>query len=233
MGFYDGPITINNGLLLSLDAADKNSYPGSGTIWNDLSGNGNNATLFNTPTFNSGNGGHIVFNGTNQYASVSNSATLNRGGGSFTGEVWLAVASSKATERLIFEYNTWSNTGTYQLTALNATTPNITFPEANTAGKNLGPTYSTLSSNVWIHLVGQFDTTNNVFNMYANGVSLGQTTAVTQEIGNVTSTLYIMSRGGSSLFMDAKLAVLKIYSYVLSPSEVLQNYNAQKSRFGL
>jgi hypothetical protein len=53
---------VTNGLVLSLDAADKNSYPGSGTVWSDLSGNNNNNTLVATPTFSSANGGSLVFN---------------------------------------------------------------------------------------------------------------------------------------------------------------------------
>ena len=51
MGFFDGPKVVTNGLVLSLDAADKNSYPGSGTVWNDLSQNANSGTLTNGPTY--------------------------------------------------------------------------------------------------------------------------------------------------------------------------------------
>ena len=61
---------INNGLVLSLDAADKNSYPGSGTVWSDLSGNNNTGSLINTPTFSNINGGSFLFNGTNQSVSL-------------------------------------------------------------------------------------------------------------------------------------------------------------------
>ena len=71
MAFGNGPRIVTNGLVLSLDAADRNSYPGSGTTWRDMSGNGNNGTLTNGPTFSSANGGSIVFDGTNDYATTN------------------------------------------------------------------------------------------------------------------------------------------------------------------
>lgn len=65
MATNGGPNIIQNGLVFALDAANKKSYPGSGTTWKDLSGNGNDGTLTNGPTFDSGNGGSIVLDGTN------------------------------------------------------------------------------------------------------------------------------------------------------------------------
>ena len=62
---------ITDGLVIALDAANTKSYPGSGTTWSDLSGNSNNGTLTNGPTFNSGNGGSIVFDGTNDYINTT------------------------------------------------------------------------------------------------------------------------------------------------------------------
>ena len=66
---FTGPNIIKDGLVLTLDASSQRSYPGSGTTWYDLSGNGNNGTLTNGPTFDSGNGGSIVFDGTNDYVN--------------------------------------------------------------------------------------------------------------------------------------------------------------------
>jgi hypothetical protein len=62
---------VTNGLVLALDAADKNSYPGSGTTWRDMSGNNSNSTLTNSPTFNSANGGSIVFDGVDDYTTTT------------------------------------------------------------------------------------------------------------------------------------------------------------------
>ena len=67
MALGHGPTVVTNGLVLALDAADRNSYPGSGTAWTDISGRGNTGTLTNGPTYSSANGGSIVFDGTNDY----------------------------------------------------------------------------------------------------------------------------------------------------------------------
>ena len=70
-----GPDVVDTGLVLVLDAADKLSYPGSGTAWKDLSGNNNTGTLTNGPTFSAANMGRIVFDGTNDYISFGNNGS--------------------------------------------------------------------------------------------------------------------------------------------------------------
>jgi len=71
MAFSYSPKIATDGLVLCLDAANNRSYPGSGTAWTDLSRGGNNGALTNGPTFNSANGGSIVFDGTNDYVQVT------------------------------------------------------------------------------------------------------------------------------------------------------------------
>ncbi len=73
---YYGNI-VKDGLVLLLDAAKKDSYPGSGTLWRDVSGNGNNGTLTNGPIFNSNNGGSVVFDGSNDYVPLTTSNLLS------------------------------------------------------------------------------------------------------------------------------------------------------------
>jgi hypothetical protein len=88
IAYYGGIVT--NGLVLALDAAKKDSYPGSGTLWRDISGNGNNGTLTNGPTFNSGNGGSIVFDGVNDYVQYETSLDpYISGNRDFTIELWV------------------------------------------------------------------------------------------------------------------------------------------------
>jgi len=73
---YFSPRIVTGGLVLALDAADKNSYVGSGTTWKDLSGNANNGTLTNGPTFSNVNGGVIVLDGTDDYVSLTSTDSL-------------------------------------------------------------------------------------------------------------------------------------------------------------
>ena len=91
MAFGNGPRIITNGLVLALDAADRNSYVSGSTTWTDLSGNGRNATLTNGPTFNSENGGCIVFDGVDDYAlsSLSVNSITN-----VTIQCWVNISST-------------------------------------------------------------------------------------------------------------------------------------------
>ena len=98
MGFSRGPKIVTNGLVLTLDAGSKKSYSGSGTTWKDLSGNGNTGTLVNGPTFNSANGGSIVFDGSNDTVSTLNN-TLFESEGAVS--LWFSRASDNSTQRLI------------------------------------------------------------------------------------------------------------------------------------
>lgn len=233
MSVSGGPDIVENGLVLCLDAGNIKSYPGSGIIWRDLSGNRNDAALNNGPTFNSANGGHLVFDGTNDYAGITSASTLNMGGKSFTADIWIAVSTSSGSERIIFEYNVWSTQGTYQVTTQSGNQIVVNFINAQAGGKALYYTYTPFTTGIWTNVVGQFDTVNNTISTYINGSMVAQNTAVTQEIGSAVSSLHICSRGGGSLFLPCKMASLKIYNTALSATEILQNYNATKGRFRL
>ena len=69
MGLSHSPNIVTDVLVLCLDAANRRSYPGSGNSWLDLSGNGNNGTLTNGPTYSSANGGSLVFDGVDDYVN--------------------------------------------------------------------------------------------------------------------------------------------------------------------
>lgn len=92
MSIYGGPDIITNGLVLHLDAANSKSYPLSGTVWNDLSGNNNHATLTNGPTYSSSNNGNILFDGVNDYGTIQYNSILN-----FSGNVPMTICIVKKT----------------------------------------------------------------------------------------------------------------------------------------
>ncbi len=88
MAHFHSPRIITDGLVLALDAANQKSYPGSGTTWSDLSGNGNNGTLTNGPTFDSGNNGSIIFDGVDDYITTGTTPSQLQGNPSFTVSGW-------------------------------------------------------------------------------------------------------------------------------------------------
>jgi len=91
---FTGPNISTSGLVLALDAANTKSYPGSGTTWTDMSGNNNNGTLTNGPTFNSANGGSIVFDGSNDFVTLGNQSVLGFTNGIFSVEAWVYIPNS-------------------------------------------------------------------------------------------------------------------------------------------
>ena len=124
-----GPSIITQGLVLALDAADRNSYPGSGTTWTDLSGNGNTGTLTNGPTYNSANGGSIVFDGSNDYVNFSYNSSLNIGGLNITLSSWVrptSLVNLNAGGGIIVR-DSGSNNGLYEILLLQNASKNWVF----------------------------------------------------------------------------------------------------------
>ena len=228
-----GPRIVTDGLVLCLDAADNNSYPGSGTTWTDLSGNGNNGTLNNGPTFSSANRGSIVFDGTNDWISVTRNSSLSPTSAiteeamifrtSTSDQVFIGLQYGSSTEN---SYALWYEGGAVRVLI------------RNSSGMVIVTYTVTLSLNTWYHLIHTYDGTNQ--KIYING-ELKQTTATTGSIvydaNNTVITLgadnNLGYNTGQVAYMNGRISMVKIYNRALSASEVLQNYNAIKGRFGL
>ena len=116
MSLFHSPRIVTDGLVLCLDAGNTKSYPGSGTTWTDLSGRRNNGTLTNGPTFDSANGGSIVFDGTNDTVSIPASANQVFGTGDYTLEWWSKTSDTDggyALSAADFLNITWSGSTLY------------------------------------------------------------------------------------------------------------------------
>jgi len=226
MATIGGYNIVTDGLVLSLDAANPKSYPRSGTTWRDLSGNGNNGSLVNGPTFNSGNGGSIVFDSANDYVNfnlinLSNIFTINIVAKAATGsgtnvllcpssnnvDNWIAIANSK-TQMYFTEFADFNNV------AFN------------------GNTTIDTSNNVWYSFTATCNV--NTASLYVNGNFDGSTT-VGFNIGAWSGSNSSIGRraGGGASYFSGSIALVQAYNRVLSAQEILQNYNAQKGRFGL
>lgn len=232
MSYSNGPKIVTNGLVLYLDAGNSKSYPGSGTAWNDLSGNGNNGTLVNQPTYSSDNKGSVVFDGVNDHCITGSSTSLSMNNGSVTIDVWIKITNFDTQERMICEYGVWNAAAVYQLTTF-GNTLRFNFVTAFIENKETDYVYSPLTTNTWTHLAAMHNTTTNEDNIYINGVLVATTTSVTQEIGSGTQVLYIASRGGALLYLPCSIGQFKIYNIALTAAQVLQNYNATKGRYNL
>jgi len=223
MSFSHSPRIVTSGLVLALDAADQNSYPGTGTAWNDMSGNGNTGTLVNSPTYSSTNGGTLIFNGSNQYGNtLTNNFAI--GSNSKSLQVWFKQNVS-GTVDVIYGYG---NSVTAQFFGLYYDASNrIVFWGYNTADY---VTSYIISTNVWYNVAITY--ISPTVYIYVNGVLIGQNN-YTANTGTAYSMIGANTTGGPSNYLHGNISNVQVYNRALSSTEILQNYNAQKSRFGL
>jgi len=214
---------VTDGLVLSLNAADKNSYPGSGTTWTDISGNNNTGTLTNGPTFNSGNGGSIVFDGSDDYVTASSSSQFAFGTGNFTLECWIYPMSFSTYTHMI----ALPNQNVFALKA-NVSDGAIYFysPSYTTYGYTSG---WTLALNNWQQVI--FKRESSTGYAFLNAVAKGSLGAFTNNF--TAQTLNIHNGYFGAEMAECRMSIIRIYNIALTTDEITQNYNAQKSRFGL
>ena len=224
-GFTGAPPIVTDGLVFAVDAANYESYPGSGTTWSDLSGNGSNGTLINGPTFNSGNGGYITFDGTDEWVSLIDNIGNPQ---QFTLSVWCRPTALNVDEnnnyRIVFFCSGASGTGMLLIIEQNG---RIAFRIPGGAGAYWA-TDGFSGVNQWGYITCVYDQVNR--ETYFNGVSKGTYSepGVTVDFGSPR-----ICDPNRTYDYESDIASVKIYNRVLTPQEVFQNYNALKSRFNL
>jgi hypothetical protein len=220
---------VKTGLVLHLDAASTNSYPGTGTGWYDLTGNLNNGTLTNGPTYSSNNGGSIVFDGSNDYVSVPHAFDVSTGGVSCN--IWFNTTSTSWSPLLSDWYtNVWA----FNFQIYNG---EILIGIRNSDNVDLQGAilpYS-ISTNQVYNICITYNKTSKITSLYANGVlySTGSNALANSAIRNTSNSWSIGYKQDSGNFYSGNVYSTQIYNRALSASEILQNYNIQKSRFGL
>jgi hypothetical protein len=224
MALNHSPKIVTNGLVLALDAANAKSYPGSGTACIDLSGNGNNGTLTNAPGFNSANLGYFVFDGTDKY--VIGNLPSPSVGSSITIEAVINLTNVSGT-KAIFSHG---RSGVSFSCGMMIVGNNLRF--RNSSNDHALSTPTTLSAGQWYHLVLVSTASQTIG--YCNGISQGTTA---QTITSNLITAYTISRrsdNSASEFMSGNIAYLRVYhNKALSEAEVLNNFNAQRGRYGI
>lgn len=220
------PQIVTSGLVLVLDAANKVSYPGSGTSWYDLSGNANTGTLTNGPTFSNINGGTLNFDGTDDYATFGN-VLANLTNLSLECFVKFGIQSTSFNGIIS---KTLSNADGYEIRTSNGATSTTTIVEFRYVGDNASIGFGTLTNGIWYHLVATG--TNGSQKTYINGVQAYSNTVALSPSAN-SNSLVIGKLAYAGLYTNMTMGCARIYNRVLTATEVLQNYNATKTRFGL
>ena len=244
MAGSSGPDLITNGLVLALDAADKNSYLGSGTSWYDLSGNGYNGTLINGSTFSNSYRGGIVFDGTDDYAPTGVSSTTITPTNSWTVSMWCSlnsypVVSGTNKEGILYGYAYYGGLGIYAISVSTGNVGVYGFFRSDTASVVIGPyTWTTNTPTMFtlVHISGtgcRFFVNGSFLN--SSSTTGGSWPNYMPNPFNLIFSYAGVYGGGTQTYINYPITAYSsnVYTKALTDTEVLQNYNATKSRFGL
>jgi len=214
---------VTTGLQLYLDAGNASSYSGSGTAWNDLSGNSRNGTLTNGPTYSATNGGSIVFDGSNDYVQCSGSLTvtaatfvtwIRRNGTQGTYDGILVSRGTNVTgmmfqssNQLAYIWNNAVNTYTWQ--------SGLTIPDLT-----------------WCMVaVSVTSTSATAYLCQSSGI-----TSATNTVSHTSTILNDIKIGQEDFggrFFTGSIAITQLYNTALSAAEITQNFQADRTRFGV
>ena len=233
MALAHSPKIATDGLVLCLDAGNTKSYPGSGTTWSDLSGNGNNGSLQNMDGANldSANGGSLTFDGSDEYV-ISVTATslgINSASNSFTISVWFKTTVTG--EYYLFDNYNGSNDISLRID--DGSIEVLLAPSGGTGIINSVKFGSGYNNNNWHNFTITWNG-SNVLTAYADGINIGTNTTAISGSFETNAAFQIGKRPfGSPTRFSGNIANVSVYNKALSASEVKQNFNAFRGRFGL
>ena len=245
MSIRGGPDIIEDGLVLHLDAADRNSYAGSGSTIYDLVDSTTNGTLTNSPTFSSANGGSISFDATNETVQLNKKAedlNIHRSSKNFSICVWFMDESDGSAFQTLFA----NESGYNARVGIYLTTNRRLFARVrNGSGTSITVTSSenSFAASTWNYGVMTHEAhpavevkaylNSEYIGANSNPGSFGSTAYYYYDIGAVPMKLGRSHHSYAYNPLSGKIACASIYNKVLSANEVQQNYNATKGRFGL
>jgi hypothetical protein len=220
MGLGHSPSIVMDGLVLSLDAGNFRSYPGTGNTVYDLSGSGNTSDLINGPTYLSSNLGTFVLDGTNDYINVNSLANI-LSKTAYTKIAYIYISNFTTSNNIISggfsgEHAFWMF-GTNKLNA------------GHNGAWNTVVGATSLSLNTWYFAAVTYN--NSIgWKLYLNGREDGTSANTTTFNGNQEIVIGAYSSGNN---FTGRITNVLVYNRALSATEIMQNYNATKGRFGL
>jgi hypothetical protein len=231
---YLGSAKATGGTITSVNGYTVHTFTGTTTFtvssesWNDLSGCGNNVTLTNGPTYISDHGGAILFDGVNDYvAGLANSFLYNSSQGTFEGWINTSTISGGG-----------SYAGVYNIIIGKASGPDNAFGFSSLGSLKLRlnavdlTANTIISLNTWYHVAATWSTGG--MNLYLNGVLDGSNSnAQTWEPSTYPTQIARMYSGGAGGSFTGKIGLLRAYDRILTQTEITQNFNSSRRRFGL
>jgi len=236
MAAFSGPNLVTTGLSMYLDAADLLSYPGTGTVWSDISGNGNNGTLVSSPTYSSSNGGYFTFNGTSQYVGLPyNATTLTFSSKNFTLDCWIYLTAYSRGFSGYYAAALFSNVWLQWGISGTISSYYNTYIYANAGAVNNGVSYS-FALNTWYNLTMTYATGTGTWTMYVNGYAIGSFVGATTWTEGSSNPYYIGNnpQTGYNYYFPGYISNFKAYNNItLSATQIGQNFNAYRGRYGI
>jgi hypothetical protein len=224
------PSSVTSNLVLWYDPSNSVSYPGSGSTITNLASTSLSGTISNA-TYTSP---YLTYNGSSSQINIADNALLEPGSGDWTMEAWVYLSSSSGSKVVLgkFDPGGGAQDVSYSIRIQGA---NIYAQIGNGSGVVDTPLY-TLPLNTWTHVTYVWkNVATNSLEAYINGVSVGSVSHSFSSILNTSANLYIGSYNGGeySQYMNGRIGITRLYSAALSSAQVLQNYNADKSKYGL
>lgn len=237
MGFFRGPNIVRDSLLYHVDASSPRSYPGTGTTWYDISGNGNDFTIYGNPTWDS-EGFQL-----DEVVDHMECDTIPTIGTSMSVEAWYQFHQTDAAYGpIVTRWQTGANTNNEFFLGNNDGSPAPGYPSFgvdNTIGTDTSAdSLDITTTGVWYHQFGTWDGTYT--RVYINGVLKDTSPVFTGTINEYTTQPVAIGafgdqmESGSALYEAAiKIRSSRMYSRALTGAEILQNFEAQRGRYGI
>jgi len=227
MGAHGGSYIELDDLVICLDAADKKSYPGSGTTWSDLSGNELDGVLSDAGIGTvSGSENVMSFNGDDEYITISNRPTRAEDDPA-TQECWCQIHETAWTG-LISENSYTTGFTIYP----NGNGFHVYIDVDGSAELATSGNYNASSGRSdWMHMCCTFGDGANTLKLYIDGQLVGTSTSITARVPSTTVT-HLGADTALNYRLKGSIAAYRHYHKALSAKEVLQNFNEQRSRFG-
>lgn len=226
MYFVSQPI-VTNGLVLNMDAGNTLSYTSGSSTWRDLSGNNFTGSLVNSPVFTPSNGGALTFNGSNNRVTLGDNQTLQFTD-NFSAFTWFKRNADTGLQGIVG--NASYNNGGWMIAVSTAYPKQCVIVFNSTTEQNVTSDINAIELNTWYN-VG-FTFLSGVCRLYINGINVTTSTGHTVTKNTTSFLIGQASQGGWSYF-NGSVANTQVYNRALTPSEVTQNFNALRGRYGL
>ena len=221
------PRIVTDRLVLHLDAANPKSYIGSGTDWKDLSGKDNDTTLVNSPTYSSNNAGYFDFDGSNDHVTLP---TLDIAGNELTFSVWNYGITTKTSSIIYLQ-----DSGNHRM--LNVHLPwnngTVYFDKGGNNYDRIQKTATNAEYQGWHHWAFTANASTGSMKIYLDSALWHSGTGHTKTFTNITGSVKKIGTSHLNQWHRGYISNLQLYKKELSQTEVTENFNADKGRFGL